>query len=177
MRIAPTIISSIVKRRAVGKIDTTAKIGFSARISNLTGDSNSLTVGKHSRIDGEIIIYPGAQVEIGDYCYIGKNTRVWAYSSIKLKDYVIIAHHVSVMDSTTHPVKFLERKLQVQKQLTGQFLDPRSLDLKPAPIVMEEGVWVCANATILRGVRIGREAIISAGMVVRQTVPSRTVVR
>lgn len=177
MRFAPTIISSILKRRPIGLIDPSAKIGWRARISNLTGDPINLKVGRYSHIDGEIIIYPGARVSIGDYCYIGVGTRVWAYSSIDLADYVIVAHNVSIMDSTTHPLNFSERRVQIEGQLSGKPNDPRRFDLKPSPIVMEEGVWVGAGATILRGVRIERESIVSAGAVVRGIVPSHSLVR
>lgn len=38
-------------------------------------------------------------------------------------------------------------------------------------IVVEDDVWIGANATILPGVRIGRGAIIGAGTVVNQDVP------
>lgn len=177
MIFTPAIIQSRIRRRPIGILGQGAKIGWKARISNLTGDRKSLRVGRYSQIDGEIIIYPGAHVSIGDYCYIGVGTKVWAYSSIQLDNYVIIAHNVSIMDSTTHPLNFEERKKQIEGQLSGNPADPSCFDLKPEPIVMEEGVWVCAGATILRGARIQREAIVSAGAVVRGVVPACTMVR
>jgi acetyltransferase-like isoleucine patch superfamily enzyme len=39
-----------------------------------------------------------------------------------------------------------------------------------APVVLEDNVWVGAHATILRGVRIGRHAVIGAGAVVTKDV-------
>lgn len=39
------------------------------------------------------------------------------------------------------------------------------------PVVIEEDVWVGARAMILKGVRIGRGAIIAAGAVVTRSVP------
>lgn len=177
MRLAPTVFHSLLKRRPIGHFHPTARIGWKAKIANLTRNSQSLQVGRHSHIDGEIIIYPGASVSIGDYCYIGVGTRIWAYSTITLGNYVIIAHNVSIMDSNTHPLSFPERKMQVEGQLSGKPRDPSSFDLKPAPIAMGEGVWVCAGAIILRGSQIGREAIISAGAVVRGAVLPRSLVR
>lgn len=177
MKLAPTIFKSIIKRRAIGEIHSSAKIGWNARISNLTGVSKSLKIGKSTKIDGEIIVYPGATVSIGDFCYIGANTRIWAYSSIELGDYVIIAHNVSVMDSTTHPLSFKERKSQIEGQLSGAAIDPRSYDLRPSPIRMRDGVWICTGSTVLRGTIIEREAIISAGAVVRGVVPAKSIFR
>jgi acetyltransferase-like isoleucine patch superfamily enzyme len=38
-------------------------------------------------------------------------------------------------------------------------------------IVVEDGAWIGAGATVLEGVRIGRGAVVAAGAVVRQDVP------
>lgn len=42
-------------------------------------------------------------------------------------------------------------------------------------IIVEEDVWIGANATVLSGVRIGRHAVIAAGSVVTRDVPALTV--
>lgn len=43
-------------------------------------------------------------------------------------------------------------------------------------VVIEDDVWVGARATILKGVRVGRGAIIAAGAVVTKDVPPYTIV-
>lgn len=45
-----------------------------------------------------------------------------------------------------------------------------------APVVIEDGAYIGAGATILHGVRIGRCAVVAAGAVVREDVPPYTVV-
>jgi len=40
-----------------------------------------------------------------------------------------------------------------------------------APIRVEDGAWVAARATILRGVTVGRDAIVGATALVTQDVP------
>lgn len=42
----------------------------------------------------------------------------------------------------------------------------------PAPIVLGKNVWVGANATILRGVTIGDNAVVAAGAVVTKDIPA-----
>ena len=45
-----------------------------------------------------------------------------------------------------------------------------------APIVIEDDVWVGAAAIILKGIRIGKGAIVTAGAVVTDDVPHHSIV-
>ncbi|MBN4056316.1 hypothetical protein JYT20_01205 [Rhodothermus sp. AH-315-K08] len=47
---------------------------------------------------------------------------------------------------------------------------------KTSPIVIEDDVWLATRATILRGVRIGRGAVVAAGAVVTKDVEPYTLV-
>ena len=40
-----------------------------------------------------------------------------------------------------------------------------------APVVIEENVWVASKATILKNVRIGKNAVIAASAVVNKNIP------
>jgi putative colanic acid biosynthesis acetyltransferase WcaF len=46
-----------------------------------------------------------------------------------------------------------------------------------APISIDEGVWIAVRATILRGVTVGRGAVIGAGCLVTSDVPPESVLR
>ena len=45
------------------------------------------------------------------------------------------------------------------------------------PIVLEDGVWLCARTTVLRGVRIGANSVVAATSVVTRDVPPNSIVR
>jgi acetyltransferase-like isoleucine patch superfamily enzyme len=45
-----------------------------------------------------------------------------------------------------------------------------------APVVLEEDVWIGANATILKGVTVGKGSIVGASSVVTRNVPAGTIV-
>ena len=47
---------------------------------------------------------------------------------------------------------------------------------EPAPVVIEDDVWIACRAIILKGVRIGKGAIVAAGAVVTKDVPPYTMV-
>lgn len=51
-----------------------------------------------------------------------------------------------------------------------------SFDFDNAPIDVEDGVWVAARATVLRGVRIGTGAVVGATALVTQDVPPGSIV-
>lgn len=45
------------------------------------------------------------------------------------------------------------------------------------PITIEDGVWVCARSTVLRGVRIGANSVIGAMSLVQRDVPPESLVQ
>jgi maltose O-acetyltransferase len=48
--------------------------------------------------------------------------------------------------------------------------------VRSAPVVIEDEVWIGYNATILKGVHIGKGAMIAPGAVVVRDVPAGTLV-
>ena len=60
----------------------------------------------------------------------------------------------------------------------GHEIDPerRHDSGKTAPILLEENVWLGARVTILKGVRVGRDAIVGAGAVVSKDVANGDIV-
>ena len=47
---------------------------------------------------------------------------------------------------------------------------------KTSPIIIEDGCWIGANVTILRGTYIGEKSVIGAGSVVKGRIPSHSLV-
>jgi acetyltransferase-like isoleucine patch superfamily enzyme len=112
-----------------------------------------------------LTIYPpfftdhGLRLELGERVFINQNCTFLDYAGITIGDRTMIAPKVTFI-TVGHPV------------------DPgdRTLHLTGAPIVVEENVWIGAGATILPGVRIGRDAVVAAGAVVADDVPAATLV-
>jgi acetyltransferase-like isoleucine patch superfamily enzyme len=71
---------------------------------------------------------------------------------------VRIAPYTIILDSDFHDV-------------IDHFSEGRS-----APVVIEDNVWIATRATILKGVRIGRNSVVAAGAVVTHDVPPNTIV-
>lgn len=97
-----------------------------------------------------------SHVWIGDEVTIGKNVKIQAFAflpnGVTLEDDVFIGPHVCF---TNDP------KLDIL---------PRE-QFKPAPTLVRQGAKIGANATILAGVTIGKNAKIGMGAVVLRDVP------
>ncbi len=55
-------------------------------------------------------------------------------------------------------------------------VEDKSWDTSGVPIILEDRVWIGNRSIVLKGVRIGHDAVVAAGSVVTHDVPPRTVV-
>ncbi|WP_282276410.1 WxcM-like domain-containing protein [Stenotrophomonas sp. PS02297] len=127
---------------------------------------------------------------------IGENTRIWAFAHVlpgaqigagcNICDGVFIEDDVVVGDNVT-----VKCGVQLWNGVTLEsnvFVGPNATftnDIRPRSkvypeaflrTVIEQGASIGANATILPGVRIGRNAMIGAGAVVTRSVPPNAIV-
>jgi acetyltransferase-like isoleucine patch superfamily enzyme len=96
---------------------------------------------------------PGATLRLGAGTFVNTGASISARASVDIGRRCQIANHLAIMDSDFHGLIVRDQP------------DP------PAPIVIEDDVWVAVRATVLKGVRIGRGARIGAGAVVTSDVP------
>jgi acetyltransferase-like isoleucine patch superfamily enzyme len=156
-------------------LSSSARLGRSARIRNARGESSLIQIGPNSLVLGELLTFGhGGRIEIGAWCFVGEGSRIWSGASISIGDRTLISHGVNIFDNLTHPVAPTARHEQFREIMTRGH--PRSIDLGDRPVRIGRDVLIGAHAIILRGVSIGDAAIVGAGSVVTQDVPSRTVV-
>jgi acetyltransferase-like isoleucine patch superfamily enzyme len=156
-------------------LDATAVLHPTARISNNRGDPNAIRVGRHSHIRGELLTFGhGGAIEVGEYCYIGEQTRLWSADRIVVGNRTLISHQVTILDNETHPFSAKARHEQFRAIITSGH--PAEYDLGERPVVIGEDVLIGCMCVVLPGVRIGNEAIVGAGSVVTKDVPPRTIV-
>ncbi|MCX7885273.1 MAG: acyltransferase [Caloramator sp.] len=97
---------------------------------------------------------------IEDNCFIGRKVFFDMADCITIKKDAVLSEGVSIL---TH-------------QDVGNRMMNKYYKRKVAPVILEEGCWIGANATILCGVRIGKCSVVAAGSVVNRDVPDYTVV-
>ena len=147
-----------------------------AVVTNIPSDKSRIKIGSNSHIRGELTLYPYSRgIFIGDHCYIGKDSIIRSGDSISIGNNVLIAHNVTIMDTDSHELNFLERSESYQRLLINGH--PKSVgNILTAPIIIDDYVWISFNVSILKGVHIGKGAIIAAGSVITKDVPSFTLV-
>jgi len=142
-------------------------------VTNSSTTEKQITIGKKSWIDCSLLAFPKGKINIGEYCFIGQGSKIWSAASIKIGSRVLISHNVNIHDNISHPIDSEERFEDYQKIITVGFQDS---NIKAKPIVIEDDVWIGFNATILRGVTIGKGSIIGACAVITKDVPPNTIV-
>lgn len=134
---------------------------------------NSIKIGNNTHIRGHLATYTyGGKINIGDWCYIGVNSNIWSSLSIRIGNNVLISHNVNIFDDTTHPINYLQRRNHIKHIFSGERYVNKNNDFDAKEIVIDDDVWVCCNSIILRGIHIGKGAIVAAGSVVTKDVPA-----
>ena len=138
-------------------------------------NSGHIQIDEHSVVESELFIFGhGGRINIGKWCYVGPDTRIWSAAHISIGDRVLISHGVNIFDSLTHPISPKLRHAQFREiAIKGH---PKSIDLSEAPVVIEDDAWIGAGAMVLRGVRIGARSIVGAGSVVTRDIPPDSIV-
>lgn len=156
--------------------DETTKIYNEAQIVNLSNDINSIVIGANTHVLAQLHNYPhGGKIKIGEYCYLGDHTRIWANESIEIGNNVLIAHNVNIFDSTTHPIDPVERH-ELQKIIYESGFPPKMANVNSKPVKICDNAWIGCMSVILRGVTVGEAAIVSAGSIVTKDVEPYTIV-
>jgi acetyltransferase-like isoleucine patch superfamily enzyme len=106
----------------------------------------------------ELATLPGGHLEIGNNVFINYGCSLASTNHVKIGNDCLIGSHVMIMDCDFHQV------------------EDKSWDTTGVPIIIEDRVWIGNRSIVLKGVRIGHDAVVAAGSVVTHDVPPRTVV-
>jgi acetyltransferase-like isoleucine patch superfamily enzyme len=101
-------------------------------------------------------------VEIGDKTVFGQECTISAYQRVRIGEQCVIADRAMFIDFD-HGVTEVERPIRVQ-------------GIYKRDTVIGSNVWVGYGACVLRGVRVGDNAIIGTNSVVTRDVPANAVV-
>ena len=148
-----------------------------------------IVYGKGNRIIGKIIVFrtPDSEIQIGDHCIFNSSSKlnfrginhpcvlqtgtpharimignhvemsgvsIVSNSSVTIGNHVLIGANCQIGDRDGHSNRYKS---------------------SPEPIIIEDGVWLGMNVTVLKGVTIGARSIIGANSVVTKDIPANCI--
>ncbi len=134
--------------RLIGRarVEGTGRIAFGDRVL-ITGTT----------VPVEFVAWAPGRMAVGARTYINYGVSISAHQLVAIGEDCLIGQYVIINDNDYHDI--------VQKRR-----------LPPSrPVVIEDRVWLGARAIVLKGVRIGHDAVIGAGAVVTSDIPPRSV--
>ena len=145
------------------------------RILNPRSAPGLVRIGAHSVIRGELFVFAhGGGIAIGDWCFVGENSRIWSAAALTIGNRVLISHDVNIHDTNGHPADPDARHRHFQ-QIVGAG-HPAAVDMASMPVSIGDDAWIGFGATVMKGVSIGAGAIVAANSVVLADVPPHSVV-
>jgi acetyltransferase-like isoleucine patch superfamily enzyme len=173
-KLALAILNLVGRLRSRSKMTVTIGPNSSIRWYRLRPrGGNRIAIGRDCIVNCSIAFdREGASFRAGDRCYFGDSAFV-AAEAIECGDDVLVSWGVTVVDHDSHAVTWNGRSGDVLNWGRSR----KDWDnVATAKIIIEDRVWIGFNAIILKGVRIGREAVVAAGAVVTKDVPAGAVV-
>jgi acetyltransferase-like isoleucine patch superfamily enzyme len=134
-----------------------------------------LVVGRECALDQVQFSYGlDGYIQIGDLC-VFSNAIFMCEEEIRVGDRVVLGWNTYIADSDFHPVDGLARiEDTIACSPSGAARDLPRPEVRHAPVVIGDDVWVGPACTILKGVHIGDGAFIEPGSVVTADVKTRT---
>ncbi len=129
-----------------------------------------VSLGARVRLNGEHVWLAAGNgaprtLQIGDDTGIGFAAGIIVGESIRIGSHVMIANHVTLVGYDGHPLDPFARA-------RGEPPGPEGV----GSIVVKDYAWIGSHSIIMRGVTIGRGAVVGMGSVVKFNVPDLTVV-
>lgn len=109
-------------------------------------------IGENVNIRNDVRIHWPWKLTVGDNTWIGVGSYLLNLEPITIGEDVCISQQ-TFLCTGSHKA------------------DDVAFEFDNAPIVVEDGAWVAARATVLRGVTIGRDAVVGATALVFKDVP------
>ncbi|QMW05269.1 acyltransferase [Spirosoma foliorum] len=105
----------------------------------------------------------GGKIQIGDHVGMSATALV-CHESITIGNNVTIGGNTVIYDTDFHSLDATIRAGHADNALAAT-----------APVLIQDGAFIGAHVTILKGVTIGHHAVIGAGSVVTKSVPARQI--
>ncbi|MEO1583123.1 MAG: acyltransferase [Planctomycetota bacterium] len=135
-------------------------------LDGITEEPEAIRIGDATMVGmGTKLAAKLGTISIGSNCGLGANVTIHSSvsGSVSIGSDVLIAGHVYIGGGQYHTNR-TDISIAEQGHVEGLRVE------------IGDGCWIGANATVVNGVTIGRDAIVAAGAVVTKDVPERAIV-
>lgn len=123
---------------------------------------NNFRMGLHNQMSYQNIVI-GNNVSIGDNsCFMSSKAK------IIIGDHVMFGPHVFLITGN--------HRTDIKNKFMDEITDEEKILENDEDIVLEGDNWIGAGAIILKGVRVGKGAVVGAGALVTKDVPENAIV-
>lgn len=152
--------TSILKLISLGKFKSPMFLLASPRSEFRLEENGSILIEDNLNMEANSLIYAfGGDIIIGS-AFVNRNCLIVSRKQIYIGKRVTIGPNVCIYDHDHNS----------KNESLGDHFIAKS-------ICIEDDVWIGANAVILKGVHIGKGAVIAAGAVVVSDVPAETIAK
>ncbi len=117
--------------------------------------------GKNFHAGRNVVIWAKHTMEIGDNCYIGRNSQIEC--NVKIGNDVLIANNVAFVGRYDHNYQEVGKSIRFASQIRNGDYTWKEFD---QITTVENDVWIGYGSIIVSGVQIANGSIIAAGSVV-----------
>ena len=108
-------------------------------------------------------------ISVGNYVSLGADTRILTtQAQLKIGNYVMFGPGVTIVTG--------DHRIDVMGKYMIQLTAADKLPENDMDVIIEDDVWIGANATILKGVTVGRGSVVAAGSLVTKSCPPYSIV-
>lgn len=127
-------------------------------------DQGRLRIGEGTLLEPGcwITLAPDAEIEIGQGCFLNRNTMVAAQGRVTIGDHVMFANGCFVGDAE-------HRYDDLELPITWQGFTSKG------PVAIGDNVWFGVNCVVTSGVSVGERCVVGANSVVTADLPPRHV--
>ena len=128
-----------------------------------------ISCGQDVQFDPWSSVFTYETMSVGSHVSIGYNADfVATRSKILINDNVMFGPHVSIRGG--------DHRIDIIGKYINMVGDNEMLPKNDQDVIFEGDNWIGMNATILKGVRIGRGCVVAAGAVVNRSTPPYSIV-
>ncbi len=122
------------------------------------------SIGENVDIPADLIVDGAENMTIGSNVHFGVRSLIYTTrAELTIGNYVLFGPETIIITG--------DHRIDIKDKYIYEITDDMKLPENDQPVVIEDGCWIGARVTILKGVTIGEGSVVAAGAVVVKDIP------